>query len=356
MNDRLKKAEKILKERDLDAVLLSCGYNIRYFSGFSGATGYLYLSGHTKAVITDFRYTIQAGEESPDCLVIEIDHEGYNKAINRLLLEERVQKLGIEENAMLYADYLELKEKLECKNLIPVGESFTALRRIKSEDEIKSIRRAQAIGDQAFSSVLALIKEGMTELELAAELEYQMKKNGAEGLSFDTIAASGIHSSMPHAVPTNKKIEYGDFVTMDFGCVYEGYCSDMTRTIVVGKAGEEQKKVYRTVLKAQQEALNSIHAGLTGKEIDAVARNIIEAAGYKGCFGHGLGHSLGLFIHENPRLSPGEDGIIPAGAVETVEPGIYIKGFGGVRIEDLVLVTENGCENFTHSDKQLIEL
>jgi Xaa-Pro aminopeptidase len=257
---------------------------------------------------------------------------------------------------MLYATYHKLKESLMVKELVPVGDEITRLRRIKTPQELEYIKRAEAIGDEVFTDILDYIKPGKTELEIAARMEYLLKVKGAQKSSFPAIVASGINSSMPHAVPTQKKIEKGDFLTMDFGCVYEGYCSDMTRTIVIGKADAKQKEVYNTVLKAQLAVLDFIKAGYTGREVDQVARDIIYGAGYEGCFGHGLGHSVGLFIHESPRLSPSEEEVILAGMTETVEPGIYIKGFGGVRIEDLVVVTETGCENFTHSEKKFIEL
>jgi Xaa-Pro aminopeptidase len=257
---------------------------------------------------------------------------------------------------MLFADYQELKENLKVEELVPVANEITAMRRIKTPRELEYIKKAEAIGDRVFTEILDFIRPGMTELEVAAKLEYLLKVNGGQALSFPSIVASGVNSSMPHAVPSHKKIEKGDFLTMDFGCVYEGYCSDMTRTIVIGKASQKQREVYDTVLKAQLAALDFIKAGYKGKEIDKVARDIIYSAGYEGCFGHGLGHSVGLNVHENPRLSMLEEDIIEAGMTETVEPGIYIKGFGGVRIEDLVVVTEDGCENFTASEKRLIEL
>ena len=181
-------------------------------------------------------------------------------------------------------------------------------------------------------------------------------KQGASGFSFDTIMASGKNSSMPHAIPSEKKLETGDFITMDFGCLYQGYCSDMTRTIVLGRASEKQKEIYNTVLRAQEAALEIIRAGLTGQEVDRAAREVIEKAGYGPCFGHGLGHSVGLYIHEEPRLSPSDNTVLEAGMSETVEPGIYVPGFGGVRIEDLVIITEKGCRNLTSSPKELIEL
>lgn len=354
--DNFKRVEDILKKRSIDGLLISNGNNMRYISGFAGATGYLYISEKRHAVITDSRYTIQAEIEAKGYEIITIGNGGYEDAINDILRTEQIEKLGFEAEDILFAKYQILKEKLKVNELIPVADDISLLRRIKTPKELEFIKRAEAIGDEVFSEILTFIKPGMTELLIAAKLEYLMKVNGAEGISFPAIVASGVNSSMPHAVPTQKKIQMGDFLTMDFGCVYEGYCSDMTRTIVIGKASDQQKEIYQTVLSAQTAALEFIKAGYQGKEVDKIARDIIYKAGYEGCFGHGLGHSVGLFIHENPRLSPMEEDILLAGMIETVEPGIYVKGFGGVRIEDLVVVTETGCENFTHSVKKLIEL
>jgi len=354
--DNYKKVQEILQKLDIDAVLISNGNNMYYVSGFSGETGYVYISNKRHAIITDFRYTIQAEMEAEGYEVITIGSGGYEEAINDILREEQIKRLGFEAEDMLYATYHKLNKNLIMDELVPIGDEITRLRRIKTPQELAYIKKAEAIGDQVFSEILNFIKPGMTELEIAARIEYLLKVYGGQKSSFPAIVASGINSSMPHAVPTDKKIEKGDFLTMDFGCVYNGYCSDMTRTIVIGKASEKQKEVYNTVLKAQLAALDFIKAGLTGKEVDKIARDIIYNAGYEGCFGHGLGHSVGLFIHESPRLSPAENEVILAGMTETVEPGIYIKGFGGVRIEDLVVVTETGCENFTHSEKNLIEL
>lgn len=349
------KIQEILKQYAVDGILISNGCNIRYLSGFAGETGYLFITEDRKVILTDFRYTIQAENESNGYEVFEIDGS-YEEAINLLIKEENVESLAFEGMDVLYADYEKLKENLTVKRLIPIKNEVSMLRAIKQPWELERIQRAEKIGDLAFEKILNDIKPGMTELEVAAKLEYYMKANGAQGLSFDTIVASGLNSSMPHAVPTSKKIEPGDFVTMDFGCRYEGYCSDMTRTIVVGKATIEQKKIYQLVLDAQMAVLNFMKAGYTGSEIDNVARKMIYDAGYEGCFGHGLGHSVGLFIHEEPRLSPKEDKVIEANMIETVEPGIYIKDFGGVRIEDLVCVTEAGVVNYTNSEKKLIEL
>jgi Xaa-Pro aminopeptidase len=354
--DNYKKVQKLFGKLSIEAMLISSGKNMRYISGFNGATGYLYLSANRRVVITDFRYTIQAEKEAEGYEVITIGSGGYEEALNDLLRSDQIKHLGFEAEDILFKTYHRLKENLAVEELVPVGDDITNLRRIKTVEELKFIRKAEEIGDLVFTEILNFIKLGQTELEVAAKLEYLLKINGASGLSFSSIVASGINSSMPHAEPSSKRIENGDFLTMDFGCVYEGYCSDMTRTIVVGKANEKQKKIYETVLRAQTAALEFIKAGYQGKEIDKVARDIIYKAGFEGCFGHGLGHSVGLDVHENPRLSASEEAVILADMIETVEPGIYIKGFGGVRIEDLVVVTSDGCENFTHSEKKLIEL
>lgn len=353
--DNYKKVQDILRKLELDAILVSNDNNMRYISGFAGE-GYLYISNSRHAVLTDFRYTIQAELETEGYEVITIGGGGYEEVIKDLVATDQVKKLGFESEDLLYSKYQSLEEKVGVEELVPISDEITRLRRIKTPRELEYIRRAEEIGDRVFTDILDFIKPGMTELEVAARIEYLLKLYGGQRTSFSAIVASGVNSSMPHAVPTTKKIESGDFLTMDFGCVYEGYCSDMTRTIVIGKASEKQKEIYNLVLEAQLAALNVIRAGLKGKEVDKVARDIIYGAGYEGCFGHGLGHSVGLFIHENPRLSPAEEEVIQAGMTETVEPGIYVKGFGGVRIEDLVAVTENGCDNFTHSDKRLIEL
>lgn len=353
--ERYGRVIEILEEKQIDAIIVSNGYNMRYISGFSGATGYLYLSRNKKAVLTDSRYTIQAKEEAKDFQVYQVEKK-YTDLLREIMKGDGATKVAIEGKDFLCYDLEVWKKDLDFVTWTMLGEELSMLRAIKLPEELAKIKKAEEIGDSAFSKILDIIKPGITELEVAAYLEFYMKQNGAEGLSFDTIVASGVNSSKPHAVPGRKKIEKGDFVTMDFGCIYEGYCSDMTRTIVVGKASQEQKKVYKTVLDAQLAALSYIKAEYKGCEIDKVARDVIEIAGYGSCFGHGLGHSVGLFIHENPRLSPSEERLIPANVTETVEPGIYIENFGGVRIEDLVVVTENGCENYTNSPKELIEL
>lgn len=353
-------AREVLKNFDIDAILLTSPANMRYIAGFTGE-GYVYISREQALVVTDSRYTIAATAECPDFEVITWKSGTYYKILGDALRRDQAEKIGVEDLHMTVKDYMKLRAALEKQALANVevkylGELVTRYRQIKTEDEIRKIREAEAIGDRAFAKLCRKLKAGMTEKKVAALLEYYMKEEGAEGFSFDTIAASGLHSAMPHAVPTDKVLEPGDFLTMDFGCLHEGYCSDMTRTVVIGKADEEQKKVYETVLFAQQTALSKLHAGMTGKEIDALARDVITDAGYGEYFGHSLGHSVGLEIHEKPCFSPGENTVIQPGMVISVEPGIYIENFGGVRIEDLVVVTEDGCENLSSSPKELMEI
>ncbi len=357
MQAEYNKVQNVLKQKKLDAVLVSDGYNMRYLSGFTGATGYLLITENSRTLFTDFRYTVAAKAQASDFIIVEVDgSRDYCAALNKVLEAEKIESLGFESLHVRHSDYERLKERLHVKQLFPLKEELAALRRIKTAEEIDRMRHAEHIGDIAFEEVLHHIRPGVTEIEVAAKLEYIMKLNGAEKLSFETIVASGINTSKPHAEPGEKVIEKGDFVTMDFGCVYKGYCSDMTRTVVVGKADKKQKEIYKTVSKAQAAVLDMLKPGMAGKEYDKVARDIIYAAGYEGCFGHGLGHSVGLEIHENPRFSMTEEGTIEAGMVITVEPGIYIPDFGGVRIEDMVVVTEDGYENLAHSKKELIEL
>lgn len=357
MTERMERLMACLKEQGTDAVLVADGCNMRYLSGFSGATGYLYVSEKHQVILTDSRYTTQAKGESCGFEVTEVSGvAGYTEAIGKLMTEDGIGSLGFEDQVMIYADVAGLQKELPPVQWKALGSSLNDLRMIKTEEELAYIERAQHIGDEAFSHILTVLRPGMTELEVAAELEGYMKRHGATGLSFDTIVASGIHSAMPHATPSEKKLENGDFLTMDFGCLYKGYCSDMTRTVVIGKASEQQRELYQVVLSAQEAALAVIREGLTGEEVDKAARDIIRNAGYGDYFGHGLGHSVGLFIHEEPRLSPSGHTVLKRGMTETVEPGIYLPGVGGVRIEDLVAVTENGCRNFTNSPKNLIEI
>ncbi len=357
---KLEKLVSVLQSKNIEGCLVSSPYNMRYLSGFRGGTGYLFLTKNRQVLLTDSRYTTQGQQESPDFEVITVSgKEPYDVAIARLLKEEQVSEVGFEDQVMTYESVETLRHKLESQveiSLIPLTGTLDDLRQIKTKEELESIEKAEALGDMAFAYILNEIKPGMTEVEIALLLECYMRKNGAEGLSFDTIVASGENSAMPHAIPGQKKVECGELITMDFGCIVDGYCSDMTRTIVLGKASDKQKEIYDIVLESQLRALEGIRPGVTGKAVDGLARDYIAQKGYGDYFGHGLGHSVGLYIHEEPRLSPKEENVLQPGMVETVEPGIYLPGIGGVRIEDLVEITGNGYKNYTKSPKNLIEL
>lgn len=348
--------ENFLKDKKLDAVIVSDPYNMRHISGFRGGEGYVYISKNRRVIITDSRYTEAADNEKNEGFEVVDSRRSDMDILKGLAESDKAESIGFEDLFVTYADYTSLTEKCGFKNMVPLGETMNRRRSVKTAEELEYLRKAEAIGDKAFESVLGYLKPGVTELEVAAYLEYTMKLNGASGLGFETIVASGPNSSMPHAVPGSRKLQNGDFVTMDFGCNYEGYCSDMTRTVVIGRADDKQKEIYSVVLEAQLAAIDAIKAGVIGCDIHNTAADIIAKAGYGEYFGHGLGHSVGLFIHELPMFSPRVKEAIPAGAVLTVEPGIYIPGFGGVRIEDMGAVTEDGYDNFTHSPKELIEI
>ena len=350
------RALPILEQQSVDAMIVRDIANIRYLTGYTNDTGVLVLTKDGGAsLITDFRFLFQAKAQAKDCDVLDVAGTTYEELIAKVLTEHGASRVAFEREATQYKDYEAMAKHIE-PELVPVDNILIELRKIKTADELAKLRRAESIGDIAFSKILGDLKPGVTELEIAAKLTYYMCMEGATGNSFPPIVASGVNSSMPHAIPGERRIQKGDFITMDFGCVYDGYCSDMTRTVVLGKADAEQRKIYETVQRAQQAVLDKIHAGMTGKEIDGIARTIINEAGYEGCFGHGLGHSVGLEIHEPPYANARSEEVVRAGSMMTVEPGIYVEGFGGVRIEDLVLVTEDGCENLASSRKDLIEI
>ena len=306
-------------------------------------------------MLVDSRYTIWACSECKDTDVITVT-DGYYDYFNRYISEDRVNVLALEGKHLTYYEFEKMKDKLNCGKAVSLNDEIAALRMIKDKDEISLIEKAEAIGDAAFSYILTRLAPGMTEKEAAMEIEMYMRNNGADGLSFETIVASGPNSASPHALPTDRKLCVGDFVTMDFGCIFKGYCSDMTRTVVIGKADEKQKEIYNIVLEAQLNAIEKLRSGITGACGDSYARDVISEAGYGEYFGHGLGHSVGLYIHEQPRLSKSESMILKPGMVVTVEPGIYISGLYGVRIEDVVVIEDGGVNNLTHSDKRLIEI
>lgn len=338
-----------------DAMLITDPFNMRYLSGFRGGEGILYISRKSHVLITDSRYTEAAAKETSYTVEEENRKQTRDRIISGYIESEHIRTLGFEDLHMRCVEYGKFRKALpEHLKFAPLGESVNELRTVKSEEEIELLAHAEKIGDEAFADLLKILHAGMTEREVAAELEYRMKKHGAQGFSFDTIAASGPNSSMPHAIPTDRPLADGDFLTLDFGCTYEGYCSDMTRTVAIGSVSDRQREIYETVLAAQKAALAGLHAGMTGAEGDALARSVIEQAGYGDCFGHALGHSVGLYIHEEPRLGPGSTAVLKEGMIETVEPGVYVPGFCGVRIEDMVVITENGIRDLTHSPKELI--
>ncbi len=334
-----------------EAFFVTSPENLCYFSGFTGGEGALFLTKNERFLFTDSRYTVQAKLEAPDYFIFDVAEKPLME-----FLKDQKDSIGFEDGFCTFSEFLRMKKQVPKVMFVPATEEIQKVRMIKTDAEIALIEKAASIADNAFSYILPRIAVGKSEKEIALDLEFFMRKNGAEGTSFETISASGVRSSMPHGTATDKRLETGDLFTLDFGCKYKGYCSDMTRTVMIGKASAKQKEIYETVLSAQCVALENIRAGAKTKEIDAVARKIIDEAGFKGCFGHGLGHSLGLEVHEKPSLSPKSEDVLKENMLMTVEPGIYIDGFGGVRIEDLVVVTKDGYKNLTHSPKELIEL
>lgn len=350
MKKRLEKLKNSL--RDNEAVYISSYPNIFYYSGFTSGDARLIITHDNQYILTDSRYTIQAKEQTTDFEIADISKE-YDEIFKKL----GDISIGYEGESLTVSELKKI-EKALCgsQSVRDMQQIINTPRKLKDESEIKKIAEAERIGDEAFSYIIPKIREGVSEVELALELEFFMKKSGASALSFETIVASGTRSAMPHGVASKKCIEKGDFVTFDFGCVFEGYCSDMTRTVVIGKASEWQKEIYNVVLTAQKEALSAIEVGKKCSDTDKIARDIISSAGYGNNFGHGLGHSVGIEIHEMPSLSPKCDEIIQNGHILTVEPGIYIENKGGVRIEDLVAIQNGQAINLTKSEKTLIEI
>ncbi len=346
------KLNSLLEE--CDGILLTSPHNMRYFSGFSGGEGAVWISKTMRIVFTDSRYFEQAKNESKNFEVKETN--SWISEACEILKYEDVQTVIFEDSDLSAAAYLMLLEKLENVELCKGSQRLNMLRMIKNDNEIRLMQKAESIACRAFDRIISFIRPGISEKAVAAELEYYIRQEGGDGPAFETIAISGARCSLPHGVPTDKIIENGDFVTMDFGALVQGYCSDMTRTVIVGKATKEQKKVYNTVKTAQQTGLEAICAGALSKDADKAARAVVENAGYGKFFRHSLGHGVGLLVHELPNLSPKSDMVLQENMVVTCEPGIYIPGFGGVRIEDMVCVKNDGILNFTSYSKDLIEI
>lgn len=352
----MKNLEKYLSllNGEVDGLLLTSRYSRHYGAEFDIAEGVAIVTKNGCRYFTDSRYIESAENNIKGFEVLGINQfTGYFARLNDAIADFGVSTLGYEENYLTVAELMGYEKNLNAK-LVPFNKQINGFRGSKEAWELDLMLKAQAITDKAFSEVLTRIKPGMTELELQAELIYCMYKNGGTGLAFDPIVVSGPNTSLPHGVAGDRVIQAGDFVTMDFGASYKGYCSDMTRTVAVGFATDEMKKVYEVVLKAQESAIAATKAGVPGKEIDAVARKVITDAGYGENFGHGYGHSLGLEIHEAPNTNTSNPEPMPVGAVCSAEPGIYLPGKFGVRIEDVVIIKEDGCEDITKSPKHLI--
>ena len=352
----IEKYQSLLETGEVDALLLTSVYNRLYAAQYRVAEGVAVVTREGAYYFTDSRY-IEAAEKNLKGFTVRMTHPGSSEIerINEVIGEHTIKKLGFEENDMTYGDYLRYNEALHAV-LVPMQAKIDAFRATKEPWEIELMRKAQAITDQTFSELCKIIQAGMTEKEREAELLYRLYKHGAEGPSFDPIVVSGPNTSLPHGVPGERKLEFGDFITIDFGCIYGGYCSDMTRTVALGFVSEEMDKVYKTVLKAQLAGIAATKAGVAGRDIDGTARKVIADAGYGDYFGHGYGHSLGILIHEAPNANTRNDQPMPAGAVVSAEPGIYLPGKFGVRIEDVTVITETGCEVLTKSPKNLIIL
>ncbi len=344
-----------LSQKGLDGALITKRENYIYLSGFTGTFANLLVTKDKAILITDFRYVEQARSEASYYEIVQL-YDSISETLNDLITSHGIKRLGFEDDYMTWKTYDEFCNKLSSSKLVPLEGTVELLRVIKDDDEIEVIREAVRLADEAFSHVMKYIRPGVKEMEIASEIEYFLKNQGARGPSFDTIVASGERSSLPHGVASSKVIETGDAVTLDFGAVYKEYCSDMTRTVFVGNPKEELKKIYGVVLEAQKVGLDGAVKGLTGKEIDFKARKVIKDAGYGDNFGHSLGHGVGLEIHEEPRFSPKSTTEMKNGMVVTVEPGIYVSGLGGVRIEDMIVINDDKPIVLTASTKDMIIL
>ncbi|MFJ7826763.1 M24 family metallopeptidase [Psychrobacillus sp. NPDC096623] len=351
---KLSKLRAALEENGVDALLITNGHNRRYMTGFTGTAGVAIISKTDAVFITDFRYTEQAASEIKDFRIVQ-HTKTMMEEIATQITDMGINTLGFEKSDVTYSDFELYKQAIQA-DLVPLSGLVEKIRLIKTDEEISIIKAACRIADEAFEHIVNYIKPGMTELEVSNELEFFMRKKGATSSSFDTIVASGTRSALPHGVATNKVIEEGDFVTLDFGALYNGYISDTTRTLAVGEPSDQLKEIYQVVLDSQLLALEKVKPGMTGKEADAIARDYIASKGYGEAFGHSLGHGIGLEVHEGPGLSFRSDIVLEPGMVITIEPGIYLPNIGGVRIEDDALVTENGLEKLTHSTKELLIL
>ena len=341
-----------MSNSDLDTVFISSKENIRYFSGFTGTFAFLIISDKKALIVTDSRYTIRATEECPNFEIYQIKAginwiENITKQIGTKILGFEGANLAVNVLAQMKSKAPNVSEWKDFSDPVTQG------RVIKSEEEVDIIKRTINISDSAFNEVSKVITIGMTEKEIAWEIEKTMRELGAESPSFDTIVASGVNGAKPHHTPTDKKIEDNEGIVIDMGAKYEGYCSDLTRTIYIGEPSKKFREVYSTVHRAQLIAIETAQTNMTGQDLDALARTVISNAGFGGNFGHSLGHGVGIAIHENPTVGPTSKNIIKPGMIYTIEPGIYLENWGGVRIEDMMLFTDSGNEILSHAIKEV---
>lgn len=356
MKNRIRKLQKILLNENLDVLLVTSLPHVRYLSGYSGTNGLILVSLNSSIFLTDFRYQQQVKEQVKDLKVQIVQRDLISGLPDLPILKSKRIKLGFESEHLSCEVYRRLKALLPDCLLVPTEKVVESLTVIKDQAEAEKIKKAAEITDLVFSEILDFIKPGERELDLAAEIEYRMKGFGSSTPYYETIVASGKRSALPHGVASDKKIQRGDFVTMDFGAVVDGYTADLTRTIIVGKANKRQNEVYNIVQRAQRHATTQVKPKMKACDLDKTAREIIKRSGYAEYFGHGLGHGIGLLIHDNPPINPTNQQLLEPGMVITIEPGIYIPNWGGVRIEDDVLITQKGYEVLTTSEKNLIEL
>lgn len=354
MLKRIQNLRNEMKKDALDSFLVTSQGNLRYLTNFTGTAGMALITSEEAFFITDFRYMEQAAEQVQGLKIVE--HEGnIVETIMAIIAEQQLHSMAFEDSQITFAEYSIFEESFDLE-LVPASGLIEKLREVKDQEELAVIQQACKIADAAYEHILKIIQPGMTEIEIANQLDFYMRSLGASGISFDTIVASGVRSALPHGVASQKTIAQGDLITLDFGCIYQGYVSDITRTFAIGDPGEELKKIYQIVLSAQKEVLQQAQAGVTGAQLDGIAREIITVAGYGEAFGHATGHGIGLEIHEGPMLSRLNDKPLVAGNIVTNEPGIYLAGLGGVRIEDDLLILSEGNQVLTHTDKELIIL
>ena len=352
------KYEKLMSclSGDIDAAIITEDVNRRYFTGMKSSAGTVIVTREKAYLIIDFRYIEKARKTVTDAEVIM--QEDLYAQINSIFEKHGVKLAAVESKSVTVSQLNSMKKsiKAELDGSDALSDAIDKVRIVKTQDEIDKMIKAQRIAEAAFEDILNFIRPGVTEREIGLHLDYYMLSHGAEGLSFDTIAVSGPNTSMCHGVPTDRQVKTGEFVLMDYGATYEGYHSDMTRTVCVGKPTEKMEMIYATVLDAQLKALGAIKSGMRGADVDKIARDVITEAGYGEAFGHSLGHGVGMNIHETPNASPSSKHVFEENMIVTVEPGIYLPDEFGVRIEDFVVIKENGCENMTLAKKNLISL